>query len=84
MAKQFLPWQEIQVLLDDLSAQFSDVDDLIGLADTVVYDGPDGLEGLDIAIHALFGVIGLGGDGGREVSLQVERDDLRDIVKCCG
>ena len=41
------------------------MDDLVGITDAVVDDGPYGLEGLDIAIDALFGVIGLRRDGGR-------------------
>ena len=52
------------------------MDDLVWITDPVVDDGPYGLEGLDIAIDALFGVIGLGGDGWSEVSLQIEGDDL--------
>ena len=55
--------------MDDFSAEFGYVDDLVWITDAMVYDSPDGLEGLDIAIDALFGVVGLGGDGWSEVSL---------------
>jgi len=60
------------------------MDDLVKLSDVVLIDGSDCLEVSDVSVHGLLGVICFAGDGGGEVALEIEGDDLPFMGQCAG
>lgn len=66
---------EIEVLLDDSFAEPGDEGELLEIIGDSA-DELDSFEVSDVAIDGFFGVPGLLGNGGREMSLEIERNDL--------